>query len=45
MRSCRRVLCNGLVSCLLEDGDLMLKNVGEFMCNDDLSFYINCVHL
>lgn len=28
-----------------KNGDLWLKYVGEFMCMDDLQFYINCVHL
>ena len=31
--------------CLPEDGDLLLKHVGQFMCMNDLWFYINCVHL
>jgi hypothetical protein len=27
----------------LEVGDLSPKHVGEFMCMDDLWFYVNCV--
>jgi hypothetical protein len=42
--SCRIILSTGLASCP-QDGDLTLKNVGEFMCMYDLWFYINCVHL
>jgi len=27
------------------DGDLLPKHVGQFMCMDDKGFYVNCVHL
>jgi len=31
--------------CLHEDDDLLLIHVKDFVYMDDLSFYVNCVHL
>jgi hypothetical protein len=30
---------------LSEDSDLPLIHVGQFICVDDLGFYLSCVHL